>query len=50
MDNATLFWKPWFEEGVVTVKDVLNPEGNFLSYKSSGTNLTLQQIICTTSN
>ena len=48
MDNATLFWKPWFEDGVVTVKDVLNPEGNFLS--SSGTNLTLQQIICTTSN
>ena len=32
IDNATLFWKSWFEEGVVTVKDVLNPEGNFLSY------------------
>ena len=33
IDNATLFWKSWFEEGVVTVKDVLNPEGNFLSYE-----------------
>ena len=32
IDNATLFWKPWFEVGVVTVKDVLNPEGKFLSY------------------
>ena len=33
IDNATLFWKPWFEEGVVIVKDVLNPEGNFLSHE-----------------
>ena len=33
IDNATLFWKSWFKEGVVTVKDVLNSEGNFLSYE-----------------
>ena len=33
IDNATLSWRSWFEEGVVTVKDVLNPEGNFLSYE-----------------
>ena len=33
IDNATLFWKSWFEEGVVTVKYVLNPEGNFLTYE-----------------
>ena len=33
IDNASLFWKSWFERGVVTLKDVLNPEGNFLSYE-----------------
>ena len=33
IDNATLFWKSWFEEGVVTVKDVLNSEGNVLAYE-----------------
>ena len=33
IDKATFFWKSWLEEGVVTVKDVLNPEGNFLSYE-----------------
>ena len=33
IDNATLLWKSWFKEGVVTLKDVLNPEGNFLSYE-----------------
>ena len=33
IDNATLFWKSWFEEGVVTVKDVLNSEGNFSTYE-----------------
>ena len=33
IDNATLFRKSWFEEGVVTIKDVLNLEGNFLWYE-----------------
>ena len=33
IDNATLFWKSWFERGVVSVKDMLNSEGNFLSYE-----------------
>jgi len=33
IDDATLFWKSWFERGVVTVKDVLNSEGNFLLYE-----------------
>ena len=33
IDNANLFWKSSFQKGVVTVKDVLNPEGNFLSYE-----------------
>ena len=34
LKNATnIVWKPWFEEGVVTVIDVLNPEGKFLSYE-----------------
>jgi len=28
-----LFWKAGFEREVVTVKDVLSPEGNFLSYE-----------------
>ena len=32
-DNATLFWKSWLEGGFVTVKDVLNPEGNVLSHE-----------------
>ena len=34
IDNATLFWKSWFERGVVSVKDVLNSEGNFYHMKS----------------
>ena len=33
IDNASLFWKSWFERGVVIVKDVLNPEGNVLTYE-----------------
>ena len=33
IDNATLFWKSWFERGIVTIKDVLNPKGKFLSYE-----------------
>ena len=41
IDNATLFWKPWFEEGAVTVKDVLNPEGNFLLYEEFRNKFTI---------
>lgn len=33
IDNATLFWKSWFERGIVTIKDVLNSKGKFLSYE-----------------
>ena len=33
IDNATLFRKSWFERGIVTIKDVLNPKGKFLSYE-----------------
>ena len=33
IDNATLFWKPWFDGGIVSVKDVLNTNGKFLSYE-----------------
>ena len=33
IDNATLFWKSWFDSGVVSVKDVLNTNGKFLSYE-----------------
>ena len=33
IDNATLFWKSWFARGIVSVKDVLNSEGKFLSYE-----------------
>ena len=32
-DIATLFWKSWFERWIVSVKDVLNSKGKFLSYE-----------------
>jgi len=46
IDNATLFWKSWFECGIVTIKDVLNSKGKFLSYEvfSNKFNITTNYI------
>ena len=41
IDNATLFWKSWFDSGVVSVKDVLNTNGNFLSYEEFSNNFNI---------
>ena len=30
--NSTFYWKTWFERGVIFVQDILNANGNFLTY------------------
>ena len=48
IDNATLFLKSWFEREIVSVKNVLNSKGNFLSYEefSNKFNITTNYMHC----
>ena len=32
IENSSLFWKTWFDQGIYFVQDLLDSSGNFLSF------------------
>ena len=33
VDKKTLFWKSWFKKNIFSVQDILNNDGNFLTFQ-----------------
>ena len=33
IDKNTLFWKSWFKKNILSVQDILNADGNFLTFQ-----------------
>ena len=33
IDKNTLFWKSWFKKNILSIQDILNADGNFLTFQ-----------------
>ena len=33
IDRNTLFWKSWFRKNILSIQDILNADGNFLTFQ-----------------